>query len=293
MNRFLAYGIKVLSSAITQDQQVSLAKLLVSQLSVTDRLRLGSTLLPELDRAENWNNDDPVTNGEYWLLKKVIPHCSLVCDVGAHVGNWTRQCLTENRDVQIYAFEASPRTAEIFAQKFGSLSNVHLFQIGVGDRAETLKFHDYGSCSGLSGFFSRERSVGKKPQRVIDVACTQLDQLPQLAGRSVDLLKIDTEGNEMAVLRGAESLLAEKRIRLIQFEYGGTWIDAREFLADAFHLLKRHGYVVGRLLPDDIQWVSTFDHRELELFKYSNFVACASEEDLDALGLGNLTGSAS
>ena len=120
---------------------------------------------------------------------------------------------------------------------------------------------------------------------MITVECNRLDELSELVDKVIDFLKIDTEGSEMRVLRGCKALLEAKRIRLIQFEYGGAWIDAKEFLADAYHLLRQYGYSIGRLLSQDIQWIPGFDHRELENYKYANYVACASHEDMVAWGI--------
>ena len=41
----------------------------------------------------------------------------------------------------------------------------------------------------------------------------------------IDYLKIDTEGSEFKILRGAEKLLKEKKIFFIQFEYGLSELD--------------------------------------------------------------------
>jgi FkbM family methyltransferase len=255
------------------------------QVSDADRLLLSDILLSQFDRANNCNNDDPNTNGEYWLLERVVPHCSVICDVGANTGAWTEACLRVNPEIQVYAFEPNPSAADLFTERWGVNPNIHLLRVALGDENSTLEFHDYGTASGLSGFFSRELSISRASQQTINVTCRRLDDLDELVGADIDFLKIDTEGSEMRVLRGAKEILAEGRIRLIQFEYGGTWIDAREFLADAFRLLRNKGYSFGRLLPDRVQWISEFDHRKLEKFKYSNYVACSSVANMKAMGI--------
>lgn len=89
----------------------------------------------------------------------------------------------------------------------------------------------------------------------------------------------------MPILSSMRPWLATRKVRLIQFEYGGTWIDAREYLADAFALFHEHGYIVGRLMPEAVAWIGRFDHRLHETFKYSNFVACSSPNDVVAYQL--------
>jgi hypothetical protein len=98
------------------------------------------------------------------------------------------------------------------------------------------------------------------------------------------LVKIDTEGYEMAVLQGMASCLGRRAVRLVQFEYGGTWLDARESLANANRLLQQHGYGLYRLLPLGLALVR-YDCRRHECFKYANFVAVASPGLLEEWGV--------
>ena len=56
------------------------------------------------------------------------------------------------------------------------------------------------------------------------------------------LVKIDTEGHDLTVLRGARAMLAEHRIAVVQFEYNHRWVFARAFLRDAFEFLADLGY---------------------------------------------------
>jgi hypothetical protein len=88
----------------------------------------------------------------------------------------------------------------------------------------------------------------------------------------INFLKIDTEGHEMAVLAGFARMLAEKRVEIIQFEYGGTWLDSRTQLLDAFELLSRYGYILGKLHPRGIKVYPRYS-QALETFRYSNYVA--------------------
>lgn len=71
----------------------------------------------------------------------------------------------------------------------------------------------------------------------IDQVCGE-EGIDQIA-----LLKIDTEGNELAGLQGAVESLPQ--IRMIQFEYGGTAIDARIYLRDFFDLLETGSRSIG------------------------------------------------
>ncbi len=87
------------------------------------------------------------------------------------------------------------------------------------------------------------------------------------------LVKIDTEGHDLAVLRGAHGLLAERRISTLQFEYNSRWIMARSFLRDVFEFLEPLHYQLGKLTPHGIEFYPSWDP-ELETFTEGNYVAC-------------------
>jgi hypothetical protein len=87
------------------------------------------------------------------------------------------------------------------------------------------------------------------------------------------LVKIDTEGHDLAVLRGARDLFASQRISVAQFEYNHRWIYARCYLRDAFELFEPLGYRVGKLTPAGVEFYPSWDP-ELETFIEGNYVAC-------------------
>ena len=57
---------------------------------------------------------------------------------------------------------------------------------------------------------------------------------------SVDFIKIDTEGYELHVLKGFEERIAN--VNIIQFEYGGTFLDNKTKLIDVINYLKEYGF---------------------------------------------------
>ena len=98
----------------------------------------------------------------------------------------------------------------------------------------------------------------------------------------IDLLKIDVEGAEHLVLQGLAGALAGGRIGVIQFEYGQANIVTRFLLRDFHLLLESHGYSVGKLYPNRVDFRRyRFEHED---FIGPNFVAVPS----DAAGVKEL-----
>ncbi len=99
---------------------------------------------------------------------------------------------------------------------------------------------------------------------------------------TVDFLKLDVEGAEHLVLEGLENQLREQRVRFVQFEYGRVNILTHFLLRDFYQLFAKHGYVVGKIYPDHV------DFREYDLndedFVGPNYLACrAGDEALPRL----------
>ncbi len=238
-----------------------------------------------IDLAENWNNGDETLNGEAFLIRSVAAHLSVVLDIGANVGNWSAALIEQNPKCRVFAFEPSPATHATLKKRAEGRAQWRVFQAGMGDQEGVLSFCDYGDNSVLSSFVSREASIGLQPQRRLEAPVTTVDAF--LAREKLDLVdfvKIDTEGYEMKVLRGMKQALKSHRIGLIQFEYGGTWLDAGETLSKANDWFKDHHYQLFRLYPDHVSPVE-YDCRKHECFKYSNFLAARSSSILSDWGV--------
>ncbi|MEO8428333.1 MAG: FkbM family methyltransferase [Verrucomicrobiota bacterium] len=231
-----------------------------------------------IDLAENWNNGDQSTNGEAFLIRKVAPKLRVVFDIGANLGDWSSLVLAVNPICKVYAFEASPATFANLKKRYSGHSQVKLLETGIGDREGSLSFHDHGENSGLSSFVSRERSIGLSAKNIVEARLTTVDAVREKNRlEHIDFVKVDTEGYEMAVLRGMISSFKARKISMVQFEYGGTWLDAHETLANANELLREYGYILYRLRRDALEKID-YDCRQHECFKYSNFIAAESLE---------------
>jgi hypothetical protein len=123
-----------------------------------------------------------------------------------------------------------------------------------------------GKTSSFMSGFARPNAV-RTTVRVSTVA----QQVLERGIDTIDILKIDAEGYDMRVLRGASSLLAAQRIGIVQFEYNEPWALAGGTLGEAVSLFGRSGYHVFALKSAGL---FTFDYTRFgDFFRYSNFVA--------------------
>jgi FkbM family methyltransferase len=207
------------------------------------------------------NNFDRRTNGEFWLLEQLMPQSKIVFDVGANIGDYSGEILKINPAIVIYAFEPDPDSYE----KLKHLSLV-ANNIGLGEKEETKALYR-ASKSTHNSFYQFEAGAAS-----LFVKVSTIDNYCQKRGiRHIDFLKIDVEGHEFFVLKGAEKLLKQQGIDYIQFEFSGATIESRVFLKDFIELFGKYGYDLYRIRAQDVQKVEYAPDKER--FTLTNYLA--------------------
>jgi len=92
----------------------------------------------------------------------------------------------------------------------------------------------------------------------------------------IDFLKIDVEGYELDVLKGANKMIESNKIKYIQFEFTQLNTTTRIYFKDFWEVLSEK-YKIYRLLPNDLLEIKIYDPTSNEIFGYQNFVAIHKE----------------
>lgn len=218
------------------------------------------------------HRDDPITDEERMIIKKCIRPGDVVFDVGAHHGKWSESVL-KIADAKIHAFEASQ---EAFAVLQGTIADkVTLNWNAVSNRDEDLTFHVYRDDARLSSLYRRtsvEDELLTAGFDAITVPGTTVDSYWNGRSEQIRFLKVDVEGAEYDVLRGARGLLRRGQVDFLQFEYGGTFLDAGTSLRNVWSYLRRFGYRVLRVQNGKFTEVRKFTDKT-EDYSYSNYLA--------------------
>jgi FkbM family methyltransferase len=211
--------------------------------------------------------DDPDfrTNGEERTLRALLPGCTVAFDVGAHVGDWTALALEIEPSLQIHCFEPFPGSYGQLEQRFGGAANVRLNSFALSDQAGEASLHVHEGESDRNSLHGAGRSSEPVRLRTLDEYCESEGV------ERVDYLKIDTEGHELAVLRGAEGALRAGRIRYVQVEYGPAYLEAGATLQDVMVFLGELGFRANKILPRSPEPVAAYDP-SLENFTLSNWL---------------------
>lgn len=224
------------------------------------------------------NFESDYLNGENQFLKSLLSSKSkpIIIDVGANIGKYAQLVFDSNPKSRIYCFEPHPKTFKKLKENLQNYQLVELINKGVGDRKSTLELFDYAESEGsthatfhkgvIEGL--REKKVGSIEVDVIDLdsylLSTKID--------TVDLLKIDTEGNELNVLKGLRKALKNNKVDTIHFEFNEMNIISKSYFKDFWDLLE--GYKFYRILPNGrLLRFEKYIPAECEIYAYQNIVA--------------------
>jgi FkbM family methyltransferase len=163
---------------------------------------------------------DDFEKGEQSFLLGFLQPGMVVLDIGAHQGLYT---LLASREVvpdgQVISFEPSPRELQRLRWNLllNRCPNVRMEPLALGsDEGAADLFVCLGLETGCNSLRPPAVSEATKP---IKVSITTLDNYCQKAGIDVvDFVKLDVEGAEMEVLRGARRLLSRKPRPVIMCE---------------------------------------------------------------------------
>src|SRR5262249_14854049 len=142
-------------------------------------------------------------------------------DVGANVGQTSQLALTWFQQAQVFAFEPDPAVFAKLVNSVGGHCRFTSCNLALSNTNGRVPFFEYGSSTLGSLIPDAQYAVRTRISPTqITVDCTTLDEFCTLrAVQQVDVLKIDVEGCDLLVLRGAERLLSAGRVRLIYVEF--------------------------------------------------------------------------
>lgn len=224
-----------------------------------------------------------VDSGEEEVLKRVSLRMAkskkplVLFDVGANIGKYALTLLkTFPESSNIYGFEPSKKTFEELKRNLG-VHDVKLFNIGFGEKKEHINLYSIGENTTLASAYQRE-SNENETVHVEQIEISTIDAFCKNHNiDKIDFLKVDVEGYEINVFKGASEMFKNNKINTIQFEFGGTQIEPRVFIRD-FYSLFSPNYNLFRILKDGLEPIKKYNER-LENFSYSNYLAVLKNEN--------------
>ena len=221
--------------------------------------------------------EENVTQDEVKWLKSYIPKIEnpVIFDVGANVGEYSKLILSLNKISQIYAFEPHPGAFKKLKSSI-NFPNFKAINVGVGhEGSETFLYsHINDTASAHSSLYEdvfevlhHSKSAAQKVQIVTLDKIVQEHKIDR-----IDLLKIDTEGHELAVLTGALESIKNLKVKAIHFEFNEMNIVSKTTFRDFWNILV--DYKLYRLLYDgSLLELKEYSTVNCEIYAYQSIIA--------------------
>lgn len=172
-----------------------------------------------------------VEKPEYLFPLELKPH--LIFDIGANIGVVTRMLARIYPNAVIHAFEPEPNNFALLKKNTEGMDAVHLHQCAVGDQTgkTVLNFSDDATNHGGFSLHPKGSDLSKNlivRIESINFICADLG--------APDLMKIDTEGSEFAILTSMKAVYANN-VKWIAGElHGHRDFELLDYLDDQYHL---------------------------------------------------------
>ena len=170
-------------------------------------------------------------------------------DIGANRGQTTRAALEAFPCCRVIACEPDPTAFQILSDGYADNEKVELIDSALAAEAGDRVMYDYGDGSSINSLVPNAQFTvrfNNRESKRLNVSCTTIDRLCSDRGiEKIDVLKIDTEGFDLEVLKGATSMLSRRAVNFIYFEFND--ISDRDgasggALAPVDHVLRQFGY---------------------------------------------------
>lgn len=198
------------------------------------------------------------------LLKYIPKEKGVILDIGANIGQttlWMAQLLNDNN--KIISFEPYPRTFLKLKKnlELNSYSNIILENIALGNTDSTINMVE--ECETNSGGFRvyNPKAHGVR-SKVTQVEQITLDQYFSNINEKITFIKIDVEGFEYNVLRGAKSII-KKHQPILYIELSNSNLKAQGSSASQVIELLHH-YGIRNIT--NVKTNSQLEEHELDTF---------------------------
>ena len=190
---------------LIKDSNISKIEITESEIIMTDGSTGMKIICPEYDHRvapiEALNFGSYEKYESEWIYK-CASKSSLFLDIGANMGWYAISTALINSDLQVHAFEPVPSTFRNLSRNtlINDVRNVSLHNFGLSDVKSNLDFYydKEGSGNASSKNLSDRDDVLKLSAEVM-----RLDDLDFIKNKTIDFIKIDVEGAELLVIKGA------------------------------------------------------------------------------------------
>lgn len=194
------------------------------------------------------------------LKTLVVKENPIIVDVGANIGETTDKFLSQYGSPTIYSYEANPNLKKLLESKFGKNKNVHIILKALGNKESNMVFN-VAKNNPSSSFLPRAElnkiyhGGATATEKEISIPMTKLaNEFPE---QEIDILKLDVEGYELEILKGAETILP--RIKIIMSEvWFAKYYEDGAYFSEVEDYLRRHDFILLNIY-------NPYTHKDMQL----------------------------
>lgn len=202
------------------------------------------------------------------FIKKMGKSDSLILfDIGANNGQYLSFLKSKfEKNCRIYVFEPGKLCFQNLKKTFIQ-KNIYISNIAVSSLKGSSQLYYGKEGSPWASLYNNSDIIERNSE---EIETTTLDDFCREEHiHRINFCKIDVEGHELEVLKGAKTLLNENKIDFIQFEFGYASLNAGIYLKNFFDCL--HNYDIYRIVNDGLYKISY--NVRYEIFLTSNYLA--------------------
>ena len=175
---------------------------------------------------------------KYFIDKEVV-----VFDVGSNLGTFSQQLSQtfSKRLLEVHSFEPID---ELLAKQKIKNGNLYKYNYVISDKNGFIDFFEH-EISSQSSVMMNDKIKNQQVKKLTKEAITLEQALEKAGVDKIDLLKLDTEGNEFDILKSSENLFKKNIFKIIKVEI--SFFINNEFSDKNFHLINAfmdsNGYV--------------------------------------------------
>lgn len=186
------------------------------------------------------------------VLRRLVRSGMTVIEVGANIGYFTlTMARAAGSNGRVFAFECDPELAQTARDnvEINGLQRVAaVLELAVGDRNGTATFYradrHRGGGSTVKGL-EQNPMMASDQRTALEVPMTTLDAFIAQAKIQPDLIKLDAEGAEAAILRASPELFGSPRPLTIVMEFFPRFVrEAGDDPAALLHFMVEHGFTL-------------------------------------------------
>ena len=178
------------------------------------------------------------------LLGRLLDHQSVTVDVGANLGVHSIAAARLASNGRVIAFEPSPTTADHLQRNLGrnNAANVEVRRVALGSKTGELTFFHNTDFAAGSAVVDGSADLMRDNLGLGDVFTVPVTTLDEAAADlpALDLVKIDAEGQDLEVLRGAANTISRLRpVVILEFASYALTMHAQTLPHAALHEIRQ------------------------------------------------------